>query len=266
MGRMGVDYVVDLECGPKDALGVQTIVDLLKARDRAEYMRDMMRANGDTRPPSEMTFETVVIRPEGPVHEEVSVQSLYERAKALDAHAPDCDGCPARCVPEPFGCAGYVSYPVAGTTEAWLLEQLPAELDSAAGTMLASAFRDFAWDGSFTKHLREQGDTFFEERAPGVRRWGAELTVTSDQIWQMLFGLGHLSPSHSLMCALFVGLVPHRTTPEGLAQISRDTARVAGHALRYDVAHEDFQIAELGRFFRAMGLAAALNVSLLIDG
>ena len=98
------------------------------------------------------------------------------------------------------------------------------------------------------------------------RRWGDGFTLSSDQIWHMLFGLGHLAPAHSMMCSLFMGVVPHHIGAEGLAQLSQDTARLGGHALRYDVEHEDHQLAELARFFRAMGLAAALNVSLLIDG
>lgn len=263
---MGVDYVVDLECSPKEALGVQGIVDLLKARGRAEYVRDMMRAGGDTRPLGELTFETMVLRPDGPQRETVSVQSLFERAAALDEHAPACEGCEARCRPSAFGCVGYVSYPVRASSEAWLLEQLPVDLDSAAGTLLTSAFADFGWDGSFTRHLRSQGDTFFEAREATPRRWSNGFTLSSDQIWHMLFGLGHLAPAHSMMCSLFMGVVPHHIGAEGLAQLSQDTARLGGHALRYDVEHEDHQLAELARFFRAMGLAAALNVSLLIDG
>lgn len=263
---MGVDYVVDLDCAPKDALGVQGVVDLLKARARAEYVRDVFRANGDHRPLSEMTFETVVLRPEGPVEESVSVQSLFDRAAALEPHAPACQGCEARCQPIPFGCVGYVSYPVQPATEAWLLEQLPVDLGSPAGTMLASAFRDFGWDGGFTQRLRAQGDTFFTEPAGRHRQWSGGFSVSNDQLWQILFGLGHLSPAHSMMCALFLGVIPHHTTAEGLAQLSRDTARIGGHALRYEVGHEDPQIAEVARFLRAMGLAAALGVSLLIDG
>lgn len=266
MAPMGVDYVVDLECAPKDALGVQGVVDLLKARSRAEYVRDVLRANGDTRPLAEMTFQTVVMRPEGPVEESVSVQSLFDRAAALDPHAAACEGCPARCQTIPFGCVGYVSYPVRPSTEAWLLEQLPVDLGSPAGTMLASAFHDFGWDGAFTQRLRGQGDTFFEQSAGIRRRWGPGFSVTSDQIWQVLFGLGHLAPAHAMMCALFFGVIPHHTSAEGLAQLSRDTARIGGHALRYEVDHEDDQIAEVARFLRAMGLAAALGVSLLIDG
>ncbi len=263
---MGVDYVVDLGCEPKDVLGTQEIVDLLKARSRAEYVRDMMRSQGDVRSLSEMTFETVVLRPEGPIREEVSVQALFDDAKALDPLASACEGCEARCTPRPFGCVGYVSYPVSAATEAWLLEQLPDRLDSSAGTMLESAVWDFDWDGSYTRHLRAQGDTFFENRASPRRTWGEVFQITGDQIWQILFGLGHLSPAHSMMCALFVGLIPHEIAADALGGLSQDTALVAGHALRYDIDHPDLQIAELRRFFRAMGLAAAMNTTVLIDG
>jgi len=263
---MGVDYVVDLGCAPKEALSTQQIVDLLKARSRAEYVRDMMRSQGDTRSLSEMTFETVVLRPEGPTREEVSVQRLFDDAAALDPLAASCESCVARCTPRPFGCVGYVSYPVTGETEAWLLDQLPDRLDSSGGTMLENAVRDFRWDGSYTEHLRGQGDTFLELDTSPARRWPSGFEITGDQIWQILFGLGHLSPAHSMMCALFVGLIPHGTPPDALANLSRDTAQVAGHALRYGVDDADHQVGELQRFFRAMGLAAAMNVTVLIDG
>ncbi len=266
MRGMGVDYVVDLECPPKAALGVPGLVQLLKARSRACSVRDLLRANGDTRPLAELTFDTIVMRPEGPSEETVSVQSLLDRAAALDPHAPSCEGCEARCVPTSFGCVGYVTYPVRAASEAWLLDQLPADLGCSAGTMLEAAFRDFGWDGAFTRRLRAQRGTFFEQSSGAVRRWPSGFAVSADQLWQVLFGLGHLAPAHSMMCALFVGVIPHDTTAEGLAQLSRDTARIGGHALRYDVDHDDPQLAEISRFFRAMGLAAALGVSLLVDG
>ena len=263
---MGVDYVVDLACEPKGALGTQEIVDLLKARSRAEYVRDMMRSQGDTRPLSEMTFETVVLRPEGPIREEVCVQALFDDAQALDPLAEHCDGCEARCAPRPFGCVGYVSYPITAASEAWLLEQLPDRFDDSAGVMLDNAVRDFGWDGSYTRHLRAQGDRFFELDETPARAWPSGQRISGDQIWQILFGLGHLSPAHSMMCALFVGLIPHAIAAPALADLSRDTAQVAGYALRYDASHADLQIAELQRFFRAIGLAAAMNVTVLIDG
>lgn len=263
---MGIDYVVDLECAPKEALGTQTIVDLLKARSRAEFVRDTMHSEGDVRPLSEMTFETVVLRPDGPIREQVSVQSLFDEAAGLDAHADSCAQCEARCRPCSFGCVGSVSYPIEPGTEWWLMDQLPESLDSSAGTMLTNAVGDFGWDGSHAARLREQGDTFFTKPDGIERGWDTGLHLSSDQVWHMLFGLGPLSPAHSLMCALFVGVIPHDTAPDALEQLSQDTAQVAGHALRFEVSHPEPQVAELMRFFRAMGLAAALNVDLLIDG
>lgn len=263
---VGIDYVVDLECAAKDALTTQRIVDLRKARGRAESIRDRMRSQGDERPLSQMTCETSVLGPEGPVARTVSVQSLLDEASELDAHEGGCAACEARCVPQAFGCTGHISYPIAPPTEAWLMEQLPDRLDSSAGTMLTHAVGDFGWDGSHTRRLREHGETFFRQGQGIERRWDSGFALTSDQVWHLLFGVGHLSPAHTLMCALFVDVIPHATSPEALEQATRDTALVAGHALRYEIRHDDVQIAELARFFRAMGLAAALNVNLLIDG
>ena len=264
---VGIDYAVDLDCAAKEALTTHRIIDLLKARSRAEYVRERMRSQGDTRPPSQMTFETTVLRPGGPIQKSVSVQSLLDdAAELLDPHAGHCDGCEARCLPRAFGCIGYISYPVGPETEAWLMERLPDHLDSSAGTMLTHAVGDFGWDGSPTRRLREQGQTFFLRGRGIERRWDTGFGLTSDQVWHLLFGLGPLSPAHTLMCALFMDVIPHATAPEALEQLTRDTAQVAGHALRYEVRHDDLQIAEIARCFRAMGLAAALNVNLLIDG
>ena len=263
---MGVDYVVDLPCEPKQALGTQTIVDLIKARARAERVRDLFRAQGDSGPLSEMTFETVTLRPEGPVRELVSVASLLESAAALDPHTAACEGCVGRSEARAFGCIGHVTYPLRAATEAWLLEQLPDALDSTAFELLSRAVADFSWDGSYTVDLRGQGQTFFEARATPVRRWAEEFALSGDQLWQMLFGLGDLSPPHSLMCALFLGVIPHRTTAGELGALSDDPSTIAGFALRYDADHEDWQIRELQRFFRALGLAAALGVPILVDG
>ena len=44
---MAIDHIVALDCPPKRALGVQGIVDRIKARSRAESALSYARANGD---------------------------------------------------------------------------------------------------------------------------------------------------------------------------------------------------------------------------
>lgn len=82
---MAIDYVVHLTCLPKDTLGVDGILDRLKAAARAREVIQLYRKNGDLRPPAEMGFEFVRSLPNG--EEEVAVimvQDMLDQAAELE--------------------------------------------------------------------------------------------------------------------------------------------------------------------------------------
>jgi len=265
---MGADYMIELECRPKQQLTADGIVAKLKARSQAEAVLEMARANGDRRPPSEITFTTVLMRPQGRTEAEVSVQALLDEAEALTACEAECRRCPARPDAEAFGCKGYVNYPVQAATEQWLMSRLPDTLDGIAGHLLKSAVKDLGWDGSYTANMRAQGDTFFESRTPITRKWGglfSRFVLTSDQLWQMMFGLGSLQPSHCGMVSLFLGLPSHQEMI-GTAPPETTLALIQAEAARLIASGSGTQTATMARFVGAMAVAAALDVSLFIDG
>jgi hypothetical protein len=204
---MGIDYVIDLDCEPKQALTTEGIVNLVKARSRAEAILEMARADGDTRPPSEITFKVALNRQGKVETQDVSVQALLDQAGALEQHRNRCESCPAnRDNPKGFGCYDSISYPIEPDTEAFLLARLPDKLESAAGYMFSSAVRDFGWDGAQAADMRSQGETFFRLRRPLHRQW-PELSISGDQVFHMMFHVGHIGTSHALMLALFFGFV-----------------------------------------------------------
>src|SRR5213083_2397156 len=103
---MGIDYVVDYDCEPKRALGLDHILELLKDRSRAlaalELLR--MRGIGDVTL-DEVEFEFVARTPEGDMApRRVRVKDTLDRASALEEFAPACDGCPANNTGRAFGC------------------------------------------------------------------------------------------------------------------------------------------------------------------
>src|SRR5262245_51773425 len=123
---MGIDYVVDRDCEAKQALGTETIVDLLKARSRAEYVLSMFRQKGDQRPPDQLTFMVAMNRNGQVTQTPVSVQALLDQARPLDAHARGCASCPAnRGLDRGFGCHFSIGYPIEPDTEHMLLAMLP---------------------------------------------------------------------------------------------------------------------------------------------
>jgi hypothetical protein len=260
---MGVDHVVDLDCEAKRTLGVERIVHLLKSRSQADTILAMSRERGDTRPPEQVTFKVAVQRPTGVETKEVSVASLLAQAAALDRYRSHCTACPTNgAASRGFGCVRYINYPIQRTTEEWLFARLPGGPATTAGRLFSRALGYFQWNGAPVARLRAQGKTFFESSAPLQRRWPGGEVITSDQLFHMMFHVGHLGASHCLMLALFLGALPHSTSPDvlgdrGLKQQALATAHVG---------REEGQIEQLATFLRALVSAARLDVRLLVDG
>jgi hypothetical protein len=247
---VGIDYVVDLDCPVKQALPTEKLVELIKGRNQIAAIVDMARRSGDQRPPEELSFVRMVSRPEGTVKESVKVSSLLERVQVLKTPEHHCPGCKANRVNQPFGCYGSISYPITVPAEQWLMALLPDSLDSAAGLVLRRAVSDFKYDGGMFLKMRPQ-DTFFESRTPVKRQWGSWLsswTLTSDQLLQMLFGLGPLQPSHCKLMSIILGLI---TTDD--RQRDPPPARSTDQSM------------QMADAVNAMGLAGQLEVQLLVD-
>jgi hypothetical protein len=265
---MGVDYVIDLPCAPKAALGgAQQLVALVKQRGQAESLLQLARTQGDTRAPDEITFQSAVMRPTGVEEREVSLQTLFDASAPLAAHERACQGCPANCADRAFGCYGYIAYPVPAAAEKWLLGRLPRSLSCTAGHMLVKALGDFGWNGEHVAQMRAQGGTFFEARERIVATWGEGrkvLALDSDTLLEMVLFVGHVQPSHALMLSLFLGLLPHDLEVSELQQILQDPERMK-EAVELPV-HEDAAIAPLCAFLKALATAAWLDKNLLIDG
>jgi hypothetical protein len=247
---VGIEYIVDLGCPPKDALSVERIVALIKGQNQASAIIKMARNGGDQRPPEQLSFTRRVMRPEGPVEEKISVGALLDQAHELQPHARHCEGCNANLLRRPFGCYGSVSYPISTRAEEWLMSLLPDDLKGAAGHLLRSAVTDLKYDGGMFLNMRTQ-ETFFESRTPIKRKWGSWFsgwTLTSDQLLQMLFGLGNLQPSHCKMMSIILGLI----------QTGKESQQLPP-------ATSNDQSGQVAQPINAVGLAGQLGVNLLVD-
>jgi hypothetical protein len=266
---VGIDYVIARDCPPKGELGVQGIVDLVKSRSRAEAVVSIARGRGDQRPVAEITFTTRVMRPGGAEDREVSVGALLQQSAALEVHRPKCVDCPADLRKKGFGCYDSINYPLSKESEQWLLSRLPPNVSCTAGQLLMRALKDFDWGGAQARKMRSQGQTFFESRETLSRRYedGAVspitgkkmgLTITSDEVFHMLFHVGHIEPTHALMVCLFFGLLPYDTDPDLLD----DPSLLA----RASVEPQPGKVEQLAAFLRAAAVSARLDVPLLVDG
>jgi hypothetical protein len=247
---VGIDYIVDLDCRPKQELSVEKLVVLIKGQNQASAMIQIARRQGDQRPPEQLSFTRMVMRPEGNVEEKINVGTLLDQARELQAHAHHCQGCKANLLARPFGCYGSVSYPISARAEEWLMSLLPKDLHGPAGHLLRSAVTDLKYTGGMFLDMRPQ-EMFFESRTPIKRRWGSWFsawTLTSDQVLQMLFGLGNLQPSHCKMMSVILGMIQTGEAPHELPRPTpNDQTEQIAHAIN------------------AVGLAGQLGVCLLVD-
>jgi hypothetical protein len=143
---------------------------------------------------------------------------------------------------------------------------LPSTLGCTAGALLARGLGEFGWDGAPAARLRGAGTTYFESRAPYGVRWKdgtRTIEISSDQLFQMMFLVGNLAPTHCLMLALFCGVLPHDISLHDLKDSAGRTRALAAVTLP---AEPDADIEQLAAFLRMLVVAARLEVAVLVDG
>jgi hypothetical protein len=262
---MAIDYVLAMGCEPQKVLGVERLVGLHRTRILARTALAHMRDDGDQRSPDEIEVQLTMRKPDGESARGVTLQTLLDESAPLDEVAEHCATCPAGFARE-FACHRRIRYPIPEHVEAWLMGRLPSTLDCTAGTLLARGLGEFGWDGAPTAKLRGAGTTYFESRAPYGVRWQTDdgtIEISSDQLFQMMFMVGNLAPTHCLMLALFCGVIPHDISIYDLKdQAGRSRALAAAEL----PAQLDADIEQLAAFLRTLTIAARLEVSIMIDG
>jgi hypothetical protein len=262
---MAIDYVLAMSCEPQRTLGVERLVNLHRTRILARSALAHMREDGEERSPASIEVQLTMRKPEGDSARGVSLQDLLDEATPLDEVSSHCATCPAGLRRE-FACHRRIRYPIPEHVEEWLMARLPTMLGCTAGALLVRGLGEFGWDGEPAARLRSNGTTFFESRAPYGVRWQGEegpIEISSDQLFQMMFMVGNLAPTHCLMLALFLGVIPHDTSLYDLKD-KEGRSRALDAAMLSTEADADVE--QLAAFLRTLALAARLDSSIIIDG
>ena len=262
---MAIDYLLGVPCEPHRQLGVDRLVSLNRTRILARSALAHMRQDGDDRAPSDIAVQLTMRTTGGDSGRGVTLQDLLDEARPLEAVVGHCTECPAQ-LPRELACHRRIRYPIPEKVEAWLMARLPDSLACTAGALLVRGLAEFGWDGAPTAKLRSSAGTFFESRVPYGVRWESKdgvIEISSDQLFQMMFLVGNLAPTHCLMLALFLGVIPHDTSLHDL----KDEAGRARALANADVPTEaDADIEQLAAFLRALAVAARLELPILVDG
>ena len=262
---MAIDYVLGVKCEPQRQLGLDRMVALNRTRILARSALAHMRQDGDARAPREIEVQLTMRKPEGESARGVTLQDLLDESAPLDEVAAGCKMCPA-ALPREFACHRRIRYPIPEHVEAWLMARLPRTLGCTAGALLVRGLGEFSWDGAPAAKLRAAGTTYFESRVAYGVRWETEdgiVEMSSDQLFQMMFMVGALAPTHSLMLALFCGVIPHDTS---LVDLKDKPGRTRVLDAAHVATEPDPDIEQLAQFLRTLALAARLEVSIVIDG
>ena len=272
---MAIDYMIELDCAPKRALSAAGILERLKERQRAQEVIEWFRAAGDERPPAQMGFEFSQSTPSDSGDKQlIVVQDLLDHAAVLDDHADHCLSCPANRGGRPYGCAGFILYPITALAETWLLDRLPMPDEPLVWLLLRQGIQNLGYDGSSVKALRNaddhhaaDGPTYFELPDAPQRRLG-ELRVSSDQLLEMIFGVGErIIPNHAGILLLFVYAIERDLEAEEIQDLSSsEPATRARYTFEMtETAEGDQCIREFVGFFHALYTAWKLDAPLFID-
>lgn len=263
---MAIDYLLAVKCPPQVELGAEKLVELHRTRVLARSALLHMREDGDQREPREIEIQLTMRNPEGDSARGVTLQDLLNEAAPLDRVSDACKLCPAE-LPREFACHRRIRYPIPERVEEWLMARLPVTLQCAAGALLVRGLAEFNWDGSPAAKLRAAGTTYFESKVAYGVRWQAEdgsvIEMSSDQLFQMMFMVGNLAPTHCLMLALFFGVIPHDISLHELKDQDGRTRALDAAVVPTEV---DVDTEQLAAFLRTLALAARLDATILIDG
>lgn len=266
---MTIDYVVDYGCPPKEALTTEGILSRLKNRERVQVVIRLYRDHGDNRPPSEMGFELMRRTSDGRQETVlVMVQDLLDEIAELDPLEPFCVGCPANVTGSAYGCTGTIHYPISAAAEQWLLDRLPSPEQPLIWLLLRQGVQEMGYTGSSVQRLRPNPVYFEEQRVRG--RDMVEFVITADQVFEMIFMLGHIQPVHAAMLLLFFDAIPRDLEADQLVAIME--GKLTTEEITRDFpfhlspeAGDDKTITQFKAFFRALYTAWSLNVQLLLD-
>jgi hypothetical protein len=264
---MAIDYVIQYDCLPRQELTTDGIIERLKSEERARTIIDMFRRNGDDRPPSEMGFEFTRSTPEGQEETRlIIVQDLLDKAAQLQPLAHHCQSCPANRAGKPYGCVGFIQYPISQAAEKWMMDRLPVPDETLVWLLLRQGVKEFQYDGTSVQPLRDADNIYFEESQVFNRRLG-EFDIDSNQLFEMIFAVGNINPNHAALLLLFMHAIPRdleASTIMNIAPAPPDLEQHHPFLLKPDPEDDD-SISELKAFFYALYLAWKLDVYLILD-
>lgn len=263
---MGVDYSIGYGCVPKENFTTNGIIQRLKAGERAFSIIQFYRQNNDQRAVEHMGGEITLSSVDGESETQtVLVTDLQAERAELDPFAHFCEGCLANQAKRPFGCIGRINYPISPQVELWMLYRLPGE-DEPLPFLLLSKAEEMGLTGATARHFRNQSGVIFGTPETLGREF-PEMKITTDQLFELMFLLGHIQPKRAVMILMYMGAIRRDMEANELMAM---TPAPPDAAERYPLLIEhspddDYSIRDFKHFLRALYAAWLLDRELILD-
>lgn len=267
---MGAEYSLVQPCAVRAAFddSQDDFARVLKQTSQLEALLESAKAKGTDLAELRKSPITRVKIVGGEAQEErIFVEAMEREAGELKALAPHCAGCSANIAKEPFGCCGYIAYPIPRAEEEWLLAQLPEDLEgTVAGQFLLRYLRDFR---RLVRHVaRQRGRGMLTEaRSAPARRWGWPLfgkRVTADALLALTILGGNIEPGRAFLIGSVFGIVPHEMPADVFRGLKDDLHGHASH-FRLPNVSQGQPGAHFARFLRTVWQAALTKQTVWID-
>ena len=276
---MAIDYIIDQQCKVKENLSVDGMVSIIKQRNYAFTILDLMKKEGKTDEEARnSTFKTQAMASDGKMEiKEHKVSDLFDNTKPLDNLQKFCKDCPANRG-EAFGCYQVINYPISKKAEEWLIEISKNALEEGALNLLLLKFiLDHKIRGDrFNQMRKDPNGVFFELRKPlkivVSKGFLSKKVVNTDQIFDILFGMGRMENPHMMLLSFFSGGLiiqdkePKAGTFQQAFQITDNEGEKSWWVFNLESKDtDDSSTFMLKEFFRSVFVAYSLHKDMIID-
>jgi hypothetical protein len=289
--HMAIDYIIDMDCEVKRQLTRDGLVSMIKQRDRAKAIMDLLEKEGRSKEEVlSHKFKVQFLTPHGVEEKEQTVSDLLESTRHLDTLQSQCNACALRLNkvgdalsgPGPaigaFGCYGSINYPISRRAEEWLAERAREALArGGANAMTLNYILDNRVTGREMNALRRGPHRrYLELERPldvvvGKGLLGKK-TVNTGQLLFMLFGSPEVQRAQMVMLLYFAdALKIGDEKPDGGSCQVAVSMKAGNGTTNYwslnlkDRDGDDHSVLQLKDFFRSMFLACVLGQSIIID-
>ncbi len=173
---MAIDYLIDMDCPVKDELTKEGLASLIKQRNYANAVVDVLKKGGKSDDEiMEHEFKVRRMTPGGIEEKPQKISDLFECTRHLDTLGAPCKTCyfggngigHSDGIVEPFGCFNGINYPISRKAEEWLADMARDALATGGSRILVlNHILDNKVSGHEINNLRGRKGQFLELKKP----------------------------------------------------------------------------------------------------